>query len=139
MGHAQRSHGHEEIAMTKPDKTKTDKIEYQIDVADHPSVSLWMKEAAKKDPEGFLRLVGPNEKQLVRIFGPADWRNDGEKGWTHAWSVYDNSLHWLVLTGPQGTLFRLRLPVPGDSYLSDSRVGVGIVQYLQNLLKILAN
>ena len=116
-----------------------DRAEYQIDVVDHPSVSIWMKDTARKDPEGFLRLVGPNMKQLQKVLGPTDWKNDGEKGWTHGWSVYDNSLHWLILTGPQGTMFRLRLPVPGESYLSDPRVGVGIIQYLQYLLKTLAN
>ena len=121
----------------KPDKN--DKPEYQIDVIDHPNVNLWMKEVARKDTEGFLRLVGPNMKRLQKILGPPQWRNNGEKGWTHAWSVYDNSLHWLILTGPQGTQFRLRLPVPGETYLADPRVGVGIIQYLQNLLKTLAN
>lgn len=113
--------------------------EYQIDVIDHPSVGMWMRETAKKDPQGFLRLTGDNTKDFLKFFGKPKWKNDGKKGWTHGWSVHENNLRWLILTGEQGTIFRLRVPVVGDAYLNDPRVGVGIIQYLSSLLKILAN
>lgn len=113
--------------------------EHQIDVIDHPHVAMWMKDTAKKDPEGFLRLVGNNVKDLQKIYGTADWTNDGKKGWTHGWSIYENGMQWVVLTGMNGTLFRIRLPVAGESYLSDTKIGVGIIQYLSTLLKLLAN
>lgn len=113
--------------------------EYQIDIIDHPSVGLWMRETSRKDPEGFLRLVGDNTKDFSRLFGKPKWKTDGKKGWTHGWSVHENNLRWLILSGPQGTIFRLRVPVSGDTYLNDPRVGVGIIQYLSSLLKKLAN
>ena len=109
--------------------------EYQIDVADHPAVALWLRDVARRDPEGFIRLVGPNVDDFHRLFGKPDWNNDGEKGWTHGWSLYENSMHWLVLTGPRGTYFRLRVPVPGDIWLADPKVGAGINHYLDQLLR----
>ena len=126
--------------MTTPQANPSaERQEHQVDVIDHPAVALWMKETARKDPEGFMRLAGPNVRPFTRMWGKPDWKNAGEKGWTHGWGIYENNMHWLVLTGPKGTLFRLRMTTPGDSYLSDPRVGVGVTQYLSSLLKILAN
>jgi hypothetical protein len=114
------------------------KSEYQIDVADHPAAGLWLRETAKRDPDGFMRLIGPNEQALARIFGKPEWSNDGSKGWTHGWSLYENNMNWLILTGDRGTYFRLRVPVPGDAWLADAKVGAGIVQYLGQLLRRLS-
>ena len=114
------------------------KREYQIDVADHPNVMLWLKDLARKDPEGFLRLVGDNTVFFERLFGKPTWRNNGEKGWTHGWALYESNMHWLVLTGPQGTIFRLRLATTGDDYLKDPRVGTGVARYLTTLLQQLS-
>ncbi len=123
----------------KTTQNPTSKPEYQIDVIDHPSVGMWMKDIAKKDVQGFIKLVGPNEKEFTKLYGKANWTNDGSKGWTHGWTIYENSMHWLILTGPKGTYFRLRVPTPGESYLNDPRVGVGIIQYLNTLLKKISN
>ena len=114
------------------------KTEYQIDVADHPTVSLWLRDTAKRDPDGFLRLICPNTETFKKMFGKPDWVNDGSKGWTHGWALYENSMHWLVLTGPRGTYFRLRVPLPGEAWINDPKVGTGIVQYLSFLLQKLA-
>lgn len=114
------------------------KSEYQIDVADHPAAGLWLRETAKRDPDGFIRLIGPNVEAFSRLFGKPDWTDDGKKGWTHGWSLYENSMNWLVLTGPNGTYFRLRVPVPGEAWLSDPKVGAGIIQYLSQLLRRLS-
>lgn len=111
------------------------KTEHQIDVIDHPSVWSWMKQTASRDPEGLLVLIGPNIRRFEKLFGPAEWTNDGSKGWTHGWAVYENSMHWLILTGESGTSFRIRAPVPGETYLADMRIGVGIIQYLQSLMR----
>ena len=115
--------------------SQSGKNEHQIDVVDHPQVYMWMKDTARKDPEGFLRLVGPNEKEFTILFGAPQWQNNGSKGWTHGWSVHESNLNWLILTGPQGTYFRLRLPVSGETYLNDPKIGVGVTQYLNYLLK----
>lgn len=113
--------------------------EYQVDVADHPNVMLWMKDIAKKDPEGFLRLIGDNTRTFKKMWGKETWRNDGQKGWTHGWALYQNNMHWLVLTGPFGTIFRLRVSTKGDEYLNDAKVGTGIVRYLNSLLPQVAS
>lgn len=119
----------------RPTKTKS---EYQVEVADHPNVMIWMKQVAKKDPEGFLRLVGDNTQIFRKMWGKENFKDEGGKGWTSGWSIYENSLHWLVLTGEQGTLFRLRISMDGESYLKDPRVGVGVIQYLTWLMKTIA-
>lgn len=72
------------------------------------------------------------------MFGKPDWENDGSKGWTHGWSLYENSMNWLVLTGSRGTYFRLRVPIPAEAWLADPKVGAGIVQFLSQLLKRLS-
>ncbi len=121
--------------MSKESQTRKESSrEHQIDVIDHPAVAAWMKDIAKKDPEGFVRLIGPNQRTFSILFGKPSWRGDESKGWTHGWAIYENSLHWMVLTGPAGTFYRIRLPIAGENYLSDPRSGVGIVQYLQSLI-----
>lgn len=110
----------------------------QIDIADHPVAARWLKETALRDPEGFLRLVGPNERRLTALYGPPRWRSDGKTGWKVAWALVDQALSWVVLTGPEGTLFRLRVAGSGEEYLADARVGVGITRFLQSLLDSLS-
>lgn len=114
------------------------KNEYQIDVADHTTAGLWLRETAKRDPDAFMRMIGPNVKEFTKMFGKPDWENDGSKGWTHGWSLYENSMNWLVLTGSRGTYFRLRVPIPAEAWLADPKVGAGIVQFLSQLLKRLS-
>lgn len=114
------------------------KSEYQIDVADHHTAGVWLRETAKRDPDGFMRLIGPNTREFTRMFGKPDWNNDGSKGWTHGWSLYENSMNWLILTGERGTYFRLRVPVPAETWLADPKVGAGIVQFLTQLLNRLS-
>lgn len=114
------------------------KQDYQIDIIDHPSVMIWMKDTAIKDPEGFVCLTKDNTKEMRRIFGKESWKNDGSKGWTSGWALYENNLQWTILTGPYGTIYRLKSNVPPQDYLSDPRVGVGVVQYLGYLLKRLS-
>lgn len=118
------------------DKTRQDP---QIDVADHPNVMLWMKDVAKKDPEGFLRLIGDNSQDFKKLWGKPTWTNDGSKGWTKGWQVYENNLHWIVLTGPSGSIFRLKVSTRPEDYLNDPKVGVGVIQYLNHLLKAIAH
>lgn len=114
------------------------RTEYQVDVADHPNVMLWFKDIARKDPEGFLRLIGDNTKTFKKLWGKETWTNDGKKGWTHGWALYQSNMHWLVLTGPWGTIFRLRISTQGDEYLSDVKVGTGVVRYLNTLLPMVS-
>lgn len=119
--------------------TSSPKQEQQFDVIDHPAVALWMKDVMRKDPEGFLKLMGNNVDFFTRYFGKPTWRDPGEKGWTHGWSAYENSLQWLILTGKCGTIFRVRLPTSSEAYLADPKVGVGLVGFLSSLYKNINN
>lgn len=110
-----------------------------MDVIDHPAVGMWMKETALRDPEGFLLLVGPNVREFSSLFGQPEWTNDGQKGWTHGWKVYESNLTWNILTGPQGTLFRIKTTTPSSTYATDPKVGIGIISYLNSLLRSLSN
>lgn len=111
--------------------TPTDK---QIDIGDHPVAYRWLKETAKSDPEGFLRLVGPNRRRLTKLYGSPHWTAEAGKGWSDAWELQRNGLNWMILTGPDDTIYRLRVPSDGEDYLADPRVGVGIVSTLSDLL-----
>lgn len=124
--------------ITNKPATDKPRTEYHIDVADHPNVMLWMKDAAKRDPQGFLRLVGDNTDIFRQWWGKEAWTNDGSKGWSYGWALYENNLHWMVLTGEQGTIFRLRVATKPEEYLSDPRVGVGVIQHLTHLLRTLS-
>lgn len=126
--------------MTIQTSSKKDNpcTEHHVEVADHPQVMLWMKDMAKRDPQGFLRLAQDNTKIFRQWWGKETWTNDGSKGWTSGWALYENNLNWLVLTGVHGTIFRLRVSTRAEEYLSDPRVGVGVTQYLAQLMKALA-
>lgn len=119
--------------------TSNSKQDYHMDVIDHPSVNVWMKETAKRDPEGFILLVGPNVENFLKLYGEPEWQNNGNKGWTHGWKIYESNLVWNILTGPTGTIFRIRTTTPSQTYLNDPKVGVGIISYLTFLLKTLSN
>lgn len=119
---------------TKSSKT-TKPSEQQVDIADHKVAWRWMKELARRDPEGFARLTGGNRKRLESLYGPPQWTQDGKHGWTAAWSVHDSGLTWIILTGQDQTIFRLRVPNDVEDYLVEPRVGVGIINYLQTLLR----
>lgn len=111
--------------------------EQQIEIGDHMLAWRWMKEKARNDPEGFLRLIGPNKKRFTNLWGKAHWTSDGTKGWTHAWEIKQNSLSWMILTGPHSTYYRLRVPTDGEDFLKDPRVGVGVIATLSELLEYL--
>lgn len=119
--------------------SQINKNDYHMDVIDHPAVGMWMKETALRDTEGFLLLIGPNVSQFETLFGVPDWRNNGEKGWTHGWKIYESNLTWNILTGPSGTLFRIKTTTEASTYLNDPKVGIGIISYLKTLLRTLAN
>lgn len=113
--------------------------EQQIEVGDHVVAWRWMKEKARNDPDGFLRLAGPNVRRLEKILGKAQWRSSGERGWTHAWAVARHGLNWMILSGPESTIYRLRVPSDGEDYLQDRRVGIGAVAMLSELLDALSS
>jgi hypothetical protein len=121
-------------------ETKDERIaSFLFDAADHPQVGLWLMERARIDPNGFIRLVGPNVNDLTRIYGKATWKDDGGKGWTHAWPVQAHGLAIVVQSGDQGTMFRVRTATPADGYTKDAGVGVGLVRFLERLAGQLAS
>lgn len=113
-------------------------VSFLFDAADHPQVGLWLMERARTDPNGFMRLVGPNVRDLTKIYGQAQWREDGQHGWTHAWSVRAHGLAIVVQSGDQGTMFRVRTATPAEGYTQDAGVGVGLVRFLERLAGQLA-
>lgn len=110
-------------------------IDQQIDIGDHPIAWRWMVETARKDPEGYLRLVGSNLQRFKELYGNPQWNADGSKGWIQGWAVHLHGLDWIVLGNEQQTIYRIRVPADGDNYLSDPKVGVGITAALGDLLR----
>lgn len=108
------------------------RAESRIDVADHPAVARWMRERARTDPEGFLRLAGPNRRRLEARLGKPRWRSSKD-GWSAGWSLVEHGLSWIILTGKSGTIFQIRIRGLPDSYLQDPGVGLGIIRFLEEI------
>ena len=106
-----------------------------VDVADLRFAWHWMTMIARNDPEGFLQLTGPNLARLRRLYGQPTLKSDGRQGWTVGWSVATAGLLFVVTTGPDSTMFFVRVPTDGEDYLADPRVGVGAVNFLKTLLQ----
>lgn len=104
-----------------------------IDIADHPIVWRWIKEMARKDPTSFSMLTRDNTDSFDIIFGPAKYRSNGEKGWCRGWSFVQYGMAWLVTTGPQGTVYRIKTVGDGEEYLKDPKVSTGAIQFFQSL------
>ncbi len=109
-----------------------------IDIADHPQVWRWLKELSKTDINGYVRLTGDNTERLKRLYGkPLTTDAKGEE-WEARWNKNFNRLDWIILTGEKtGTIFRIKTPLSVDEFVSDSRIGIGIINYLQELCDIL--
>ena len=106
----------------------------QIDIGDHAVAWRWMVETARKDPEGFLRLTGGNIDRFKTLYGHPHWTSDGKK-WACGWGVHLHGLDWIILAGDTQTIYRIRVPVDGETYLADRRVGTGINMALADILK----
>lgn len=106
-----------------------------LDIADHRTAWHWMSKTARADPEGFVRLTGDNIKRLESLFGEAQWRSKGESDWSHGWMVAMFGLTFVITSGGHGTMYFIRVPTDGEDYLADPRVGVGIVEFLNHMLK----
>jgi len=125
-------------SMSQVERRKnTGRESQQVDAADHPHAARWLRETARRDPIGYLRLTGPNRRRLEAIYGRPTLKADGKNGWAAGWTLTEFNLSWIILTGEDGTLFRLRLPGGSDDHLSDPRVGVGITRFLQSLYEAL--
>lgn len=105
-----------------------------LDVADHRQAWHWMTMTAREDPEGFVRLTGPNLKRLEALYGSPHWEGDGKRGWTSAWAAAHAGLSFVITASPTSTMFYVRAPTDGEDYLSDPRVAVGIVEFLKALM-----
>lgn len=90
---------------------------------------------AREDPEGFIRLTGPNLKRLETLYGAAHWKGDEDQDWSQAWATTHAGLNFIITASPSSTMFYVRAPTDGEDYLSDARVAVGIVEFLKTLLQ----
>lgn len=105
-----------------------------INIADHKTAWHWMTKTARSDVEGFVRLTGPNADRLTILLGDPHWKPEG-KEWTHGWMVPMFGLNFVVTTGKDSTIYYIRVPTDGEDYLTQPRVGVGIVEFLGFMLK----
>jgi len=106
-----------------------------VDVADHPVVWRWLKETARKEPAAFVRLTQDNSEAFTILFGPAKYESKGEKGWKKGWVFVQFGLSWLITTGQQGTIYRIKTVGDGDEYLKDPKVSTGSIHFFQSLQK----
>lgn len=106
-----------------------------LDIADHKTAWHWMTKTARFDAEGFVRLTGENVTRLHVLFGEPQWKSKGDQEWTHGWLLAMFGLNFVVTSGPTSTMYYVRVPTDGEDYLSDPRVGVGIVEFLSYMLK----
>lgn len=113
-------------------KTVADK---HLDIADHKTAWHWLDKTARADPEGFVRLTGDNTKRLKVLFGDSQWKATEGKDWTDGWLIAKFGLNFFITTGKHSTKYYIRVPTDGEDYLADPRVGVGIVEFLTEMLR----
>lgn len=104
----------------------------QIDLADLPGVWRWLKDLARRDPEGFLFLSRGNVRAFEQHWGPAQWQPQPPSDWTAGWSFSEDGLSWIVLSGPRSTSYRIRLS--GDDLRNDPKVTRAAIAFLERLM-----
>lgn len=109
--------------------------EKNIDVFEHKQVYLWLNNLAKEETEKFILLTGNNLKQLQSLMGKPSFTGDGKSGWTHAWTTTREGLNFIISASDKQTIYYLQTPVNYEEYLSDSKVGISIIEFLTQLLK----
>lgn len=115
-----------------------DKIsELVIDVIDHPHVSVWLEELQKNDRNGYHRLIGDNSSRFTKLYGKSKKENNTDE-WTYRWDRNFNKLDWIILSGEKhGSIYRIKTALTVEEFISDSRIGIGIIEYLSELCEIL--
>ena len=116
---------------------ETPNSERVIDVADHPMAWRWMKELAKRDPYSFARLVENNTQRFQTYFGPPTWVTPDGHSKMYGWAKRVNGLQWIIVSGDQGTQFRVQTPALREEFIHDKRIGLGLTQALQEWLDML--
>lgn len=106
-----------------------------LDIADHKTAWHWMNKTARSDAEGFIQLTGGNVNRLRALFGEPQLKPKEDREWTHGWVLAMFGLNFVVTSGPNSTMYYVRVPTDGEDYLTDPRVGVGIVEFLSFMLK----
>ena len=115
-----------------------DKVsELVIDIIDHPHVSVWMEELQKNDRHGYHRLIGDNVNRFTKLYGKPNKLNTTDE-WSARWDRNFNKLDWIILsTDKQGTIYRIKTALTAEEFTSDSRIGIGIIDYLTELCEVL--
>lgn len=111
-----------------------------FDVADHPLIWRWMLETAKRDPKSFECLTQDNTYFFKNLLGKPQWHQPlkkGSKEWSHRWVCIGQGLTWLIQTGPNGTVFRIRSMSSLEHFKQEPMIGVGAIAYLKELLSLM--
>lgn len=103
-----------------------------LDVIDNPIVQGWMQNIIRFNPTGFARLVGDNTTRLQKIYGSPSGIDKGVSYWV----VTRNGLNFIVLTGSQGTVVRIKMPNK-KVFFEDYKVANGINNFLEDLMDML--
>ncbi len=110
---------------------KSRKDDQIIDCSDHPVVGLWMQKLMGRDLETYYLLVRNNSELFKRFLGKPWWEGECDDGWSFGWQISSSGFNWIILTGEQGTIYRIKVPLDGYEYLTDPRVGASMVNFLQ--------
>lgn len=110
-----------------------------FDIADHPVTWRWMLETAKRDPKGFGCLIQDNTYFFKNLLGKAQWSQSSKTNieWTHRWICIGQGLTWLIQTGPNGTVYRLKSNSSLEYFKQEYMIGMGAIAYLKELLSLI--
>lgn len=117
--------------MSKGKVLKSRKEDQIIDCSDHPVVGLWIQKLMERDLESYSLLVRNNTELFKRFLGEPWWKGEQGDEWEFGWQLSSSGFNWIILTGNQGTIYRIRVPLGGYEYLTDPRVGAAMVNFLQ--------
>lgn len=123
---------------------QTGKTNY-FDVIEHPLIWQWIQETAKRDPDSFGVLVDNNYRQFRLIFGKPQWqstvkvpeKSGKRRGRVYRWYCLGEGMQWLVETGTEGTILRIKSDDTLAKFKQNPLIGLGGVAYLKRLLNII--
>lgn len=100
------------------------------DIIHHRAAFRWLSDLSRRDPVAFLRLTGPNSRQLRRLYGRRHRSRRLPMGTWQGWHMLEHALEWEIWTGPTSTVIHVKA---NDDFVSDPLIGVGIVGFLKDM------
>lgn len=114
-----------------------------VDIIENNIVARWLKETAKNNPLLFSRLIGDNTRRYKKYFGEPKFEKGKDNYWQSGWIINDLGIPLVILTGTNGTIYKIYYPGGKKAYVNDRKLSAAITQFLlkivnENILSLLS-